>query len=118
MIDDLTWQQLQTAIAVNNAITVSGGKVVIDVSLVTGDTIGSLSDKGVIEFCHKLLNAAYKAQTAANQNIATGQRLNSFSQPIFGSIAIDQDGNSRLTITRQVTALVELDQDNPVGINI
>jgi hypothetical protein len=117
-MDDLTWQQLQTAIGVTGAITLVSGKVVIDPSLITGDTFDSLNDKGVLEFLYKLLGFGQKAQTTINQGLTVGSRLNSFSSATFGAVSQLDDGSARLTATRQITVNITLDQNNPVGLNI
>lgn len=114
---DLTWQQLQTAIGVTGAITVVSGKVIIDPTLVTGDTFNSMDDQGVLEFIYKLLGYGFKAQTQFNQNRATGSRLNSFGSTIFGGVSQIETGEARLTATRNITVVVNLDQDNPNGVN-
>lgn len=120
MNDDLTWQQLQAAIGVSGAISIVGGKVIIDPSLITGDTYDNLADKGVIEFVYKLHGFAYKAQTTMNQNATAGNRLNSFSTTSFGTISQDTSGvlTAKVTGSRSVTAILNLDEDNPIGSNV
>ena len=116
-MNDLTWQQLQAAIGVSGAITLVSGKVVIDPSLITGDTLDSLNDYGVLEFIYKLLGFGQKAQSQLNQGRTSGNRLNSFGSTIFGAVSQAETGEARLTASRNITVVVNLDQDNPNGVN-
>jgi hypothetical protein len=85
VINDLTWQQLQDALGIAGAITVTSEKVLIDVSLIADATIDSLSDKGVLKFLDKLLDACQEAQTTVNAAQAAGERLAAFSPPTIGA---------------------------------
>lgn len=68
---DLTFQQLAAALPANS-VTVSAGKVMIDVSAITGDNLTALTDEGVVEFLYKLRSACTDAQTTANAALAAG----------------------------------------------
>lgn len=118
MNDDLTWQQLQNAISQTGAITFANNKIIIDTSLITGDTYTGLNAKGVLEFVYKLLGFCYKAQATINNNTPQGQRLNSLTETIFGAISQVDTVGAKVTATRQISVVVSLDQDNPTGINI
>ncbi len=82
-MSDLTFNQLKAAMIANgiatDAISVIYGKVIIDVGAVLGSDCSSLSQKGVVKFLAKLLDAAIKAQATINQGKILGQRLAAFS---------------------------------------
>ena len=109
-ITDITWQQLQDAIGVTGAVTVTGTApnetVMIDVSKVNGDTIQELTAAGVIECLAKLFYAARSAQTAANEGQANGERLNAFLQP---TQAIQ--GDQTVLVTQQLQFKVPVNQN-------
>ena len=114
MPSDLTFQQLATA-APAGAVSLSGGDVVISASLLTGDTIDSLSDMGVIEFCIKLLNAAENAQATANTGVASPNRLASFFSSYSSVTTVN--GTPTTQNTRSVTGIVALNQNEIQGAN-
>lgn len=113
MPNDLTWSQVNTAIG-SNAISVSGGTVVIDVSVVLGDSITSLNDMKVVEFVYKLLVRCYNAQITANVGL-TSNTLSSFSSPSYSSVQ-DQNGlDPTMDATMMCTVRVPLDTNLAVG---
>jgi hypothetical protein len=114
MATDLTFQQLADA-APTGSITVSGSDVIISMSTLTGDTISTLSQTGVIEACIKLLNAAEIAQATANTGIASPNRLASFFSS-YSSVT-STNGIATTQNTRSVTGLVTLNQDEILGTN-
>src|SRR3712207_535590 len=96
-ITDLTWQQVQDALDATGAIAVASGKVVITVETVTGDATATMTDAGVLKFINTLLDACLEAQTTANVNQVTGEKLNSFSNPTYGA-----PSNGNVLVTRTV----------------
>lgn len=115
MPNDLTWTQLNAAF-VTPPITVSEGSVIIDTSIVVGDSIASLSDSKVVEFCYKLLLACNKAQIAANVGLTTNL-LNSFPNPFYGSVQdpISPTSPPTMDATLQCIATVPLDLNLAAG---
>lgn len=84
-LTDLTWQQLQAELP-TGTITVVSGKVVIDTSLVTANTIDALTDTGVVKFFSMLFSAANKAQTEANlTQVVVGEKLAAFKPATIGT---------------------------------
>lgn len=83
-LNDLTWQQLQAELPVG-AITVVTGKVVIDTSLITGNTIDAMTDPGVVKFFSMLFTAANKAQSEANLTQVVGEKLAAFKPATIGT---------------------------------
>ena len=114
MSNDLTWQQLSNKCPAN-AIVVANGTVKIDVSLLTGDPIESLSDSGVVEAISKLLAFAEKAQSTINTGLVTPNRLNSFSST-FGNIDDSGDATT-ITITRFCISKAPIDSNSIIGTN-
>jgi hypothetical protein len=114
MPSDLTFQQLADA-APTGAITVSGSDVIISMSTLTGDTINTLSQTGVIEACIKLLNAAEIAQATVNTGIVSPNRLSSFFSS-YSSVTTT-NGIATTQNTRSVSGVVTLNQDAITGTN-
>lgn len=111
-LTDLTWQQVADKLPVG-AITVSAGKVTIDISLITDTTVDSLTDSGVIKFFSVLFTAANKAQTDANVDQVDGERLTAFSPATIGANA-----NGYITLTRPFVCRSELaTATNIIGTN-
>lgn len=119
MPSDLTWQQLQNAIAVPNAITYDPqtDDIKISVKALTGDTFNGLFDARVIEFASKLLSACRNAQTQANSNAVAGSRLNAFQAPQFG-VPFQQNGEFYALITHTMTAQAPVSFDEIQGTQI
>ncbi|MGF1481253.1 MAG: hypothetical protein ACFB4I_17515 [Cyanophyceae cyanobacterium] len=92
-IKDLTFQQLQDAIGVADAITVIGTApnetLSIDVSKVTGDSIQALTDTGVLELFAKLYYACRDAQATVNEGQVDGERLNAILDPVTNPVNAD-----------------------------
>jgi hypothetical protein len=114
---DLTWTELQTeltALGYNNAITLSSGKVVIDVGTITGETVDSLTDMGVVEFLYKVRQAAGNAQSTVNATISSAsEQLSSF--PGFSYSSPTSDGY--VGVTQVTTVLIPLNTNNIFGTN-
>lgn len=95
---DLTWQELQTeltAMGYANAVSVSGGKVMIDPGVINGEAIDSMTDTGVCETLYKLRQAAGNAQTTVNTPLPAEEQLTSFppfsySPPINDAVQVTQ----------------------------
>ncbi|OLP18083.1 hypothetical protein BST81_13745 [Leptolyngbya sp. 'hensonii'] len=103
---DLTWQELQDELPANS-ITVSGGKVVIDVGVLTGDTVDALTDTGVLEFLYKIREAAGLAQETVNETQVDGEKLDSFpgftfSPVIDGYVEVSQTSSFKLPVNTAV----------------
>jgi len=117
-ITDLTWQQIQTALTAMNvnyagAISVVGGKVVIDVETITGEPSSAMTAEGVVEFIYKFRDAAGQAQLTVNTNQAAGEQLNAF--PAFSYSAPTAEGLVNVT---QVSAFtIPLNTDVIKGPN-
>lgn len=73
-VTDLTYQQLLNKLPAG-AVVVTAGKVMVDVSLVTGTLADAMSDTSVIKFIAKFMDAAYAAQQTANIGQTAGERL-------------------------------------------
>lgn len=114
---DLTWQELQaelTALGYTNAIAVSGGKVVIDVGVITGETVDGMTDSGVVEFLYKIRQAAGNAQETVNEAITnTAEQLTSF--PAFSYGAPTADGF--VSVTQVSSFLIPLNTSSILGTN-
>ena len=86
-MNDLTWQELLAALP-PESIFIDGIKgVCINISLVSGESqnLNLLTQAGVIEFAYKLLDACNRAQKTKNTPLATGTRLNAFSDPVWST---------------------------------
>lgn len=113
---DLTWQELQTeltALGYADVVTISGGKVVLDVSVVVGETVDGLSDMGVVEFLYKIRQAAGNAQATVNEDLAADEQLTSF--PAFSYSAPTTDGF--VGVTHVSSYLIPLNLNNIFGTN-
>lgn len=87
---NLTFQELQTALEADglpSAIVVdaTANKVFIDVSVLTGENITSLSQSGVVEALYKLRKGAGAAQETVNEGQIDGERLAAFPASSFGA---------------------------------
>lgn len=86
-VADLSFNQLRMALAEggidDKAIFLVSGRLMIDVGAVLGNDCSSLSQKGVIKFLTKLLDASIIAQVVTNQNKSRSQKLVSFSSQDF-----------------------------------
>lgn len=103
VITDLTFQQLLDQLPANS-FTVAAGKVTLDLSVLTGNTIDGLTDKGVIKALNLLLDAAQKAQAAVNVGQAVGERLAAFPVPNFGNVANGYATTTRTFVSRSEVA--------------
>lgn len=115
MPKDLSWNQVQTEIAVTGAIQMSGANIVINASLLTGDTYTDLNSLGVTEFVNKLIDYCNKAQTKVNQGVEVGQRLAAFPNASLGTPTKDTDGILRITCNQQVLSRLRVDTDQVTG---
>lgn len=85
-ITDLTWQQLETAIGVNNAIIVDpthGVCIRVGAFLAVNPTTKTAT--GVVEALFELREAAKKAQDTVNTNQLIGERLAAFPPSTSGN---------------------------------
>ncbi|GAX37888.1 hypothetical protein [Nodularia sp. NIES-3585] len=113
---DLTWQEVQaqlTLMGSPNAIVVSGGKVMIDAGIVTGEDLTALTDETVVEFLYKIREAAGKAQGVANEALPVEDQLQAF--PLFSYSAPTEEGF--VGVTQVSSFLVPLNLDNIFGPN-
>lgn len=85
---DLTFADLNTAID-EDAFSVSGSELTIDLNLLMGESSISLSDQKVAEFLTNLLDVASAAQETFNANVANTTKLASYPQPISGVPSVD-----------------------------
>lgn len=111
---DLTWAQLAAALPAN-AIVFANNTITIDAELVTGDGYTALSDEGVAEFMHKLLNACAAAQTTLNATLPSGSRLQAFPRAAFGVPAADTTGNFFTTATHTCQFSIPLNPNSVSG---
>lgn len=88
-MDDLTWQQLETASNLANLFTVVNGKLMIDVSVLLGSDISQKSQTGVVEALFKLREVAAKAQETVNVGQLVGNRLQAFPPSTSGTAVND-----------------------------
>lgn len=109
-MNDLTWQELLTAMP-PNSIFVDGTKgICLNVSLISGEStnLNALTQLGVIEFCFKLLDAANKAQVTKNSALPTGSKLNAFGNPVWstptlsGTVVGKHSVNAQFTVSTAV----------------
>lgn len=111
-MSDLTFNEL--SIAGNNCCVVNDGKVFIDVSLLTGQSIDELDNVGVLETLAKLMQSAYSAQDEKNETLATGQKLNAIAEPSSNVPALD-GGSIVATTSYSMRLRYSLDLDNPTA---
>lgn len=118
-ITDLAYQNLQDEATARGlpatTFTVTGGKVFIDVSAVTGVTAADLTAKGVVDFMVKLRDICAGAQITINSNQATGERLSSFPQIAYGGL--QSSGNVQISGTITATLKVAAQTLHSVGTN-
>ena len=93
-LTDLTWAQLADALEGNAKIFVGEDPVgnigvLISVPAVNGDTVGTLTDQGVVKFLLRLREAARAAQETANQNQTPGEMLDAFPAAVSDGIVTD-----------------------------
>ena len=112
MPNDLTWAQVNAAF-VTPPISVSGNTVVIDTSIVIGDSITALSDSKVVEFCYKLLLACNRAQATVNVGLTTNL-LNSFPSQFYSSVEDPTSPTAPPTMDATVQCIAKI----PLDINL
>lgn len=122
-ISDLTWAQLGEKLPAGAiALAAAGdmdGKVVIDVSALTGDVIDSLTDTGVVELITKILSGCELAQVTVNEGVVAGDRLNSFPTSNYGSPTRNPtDGLLYAQRIQQIVSRAPLNVDMAIGTNI
>lgn len=114
---DLSWQEVQdelTAMGYTDAVAVVGGKIMIDVGVITGESVTAMTQEGVVEFLYKFRQGAGLAQTTANESQIEGEQLASF--PPFSYGAPSEEGLIEVT---QVSAFViPLDTTSITGPNV
>lgn len=111
-MSDLTFSEISNA--GNNCCIVENGKVLIDVSLLTGQPISTLDDAGVFEAIAKLMQAGYAAQDEKNETLATGLKLNAIAEPSSNVPALD-GGTIVATTSYSMRLRYSLDLDNPTA---
>lgn len=85
-ITDLTWQQLETAITVSNAIILDPTHgLCIRVGALLGNNPTAKTAAGVVEFLFKLRESANKAQDTVNANQSVEERLAAFPPTTSGT---------------------------------
>lgn len=102
-LNDLTWQQLAEQLPADAIKVGSNGQVIIDTSLVTSTSNTALTELGVVKFFSVLFSAANKAQIAANESQADGEKLTTFNPATIGN-AVD----GYISLTRSFTCRAEL----------
>ncbi len=111
-MSDLTFGELSNA--GNSCCVVESGKVFIDVSLLTGETITTLDDLGVFETIAKLMQAGYSAQDDKNETLPTGQKLGAIAEPSSNVPSLD-GGEIVATTAYSMRLRYSLDLDNPTA---
>jgi hypothetical protein len=101
---DLTFAELNTALG-NDAITFNNATndILISVKAITDMLYADLDADGVIAFIYKFRSACSVAQGTVNQNLAEGERLNSFpnfnfSAPVNGYSDVTQSHVVRIPL--------------------
>jgi hypothetical protein len=113
MANDLTWQQLDTALG-GGVITLAGNDIVISASGITGDTYAAATDSGVAEFMFKLRSACTDAQATLNESLPEGEEaLNAFPGFSYGPLI-----NGEVTVTQQQSVKMRLDTSTVFGTSI
>jgi hypothetical protein len=116
VISDLTWQQLNTelvALGYNNAVAVSGGKVMVDVGVIVGESVDALTDSGVTEFIFKVRQAAGKAQATVNATVEDDEQLQAF--PAFSYAQPDENG--LVGVVQTSSFVIPLNTSSILGAN-
>ena len=113
MATDLTFNQVQ-AYSPSGSFIVSNGKVLIDVSALTGDSHASLDDTGFCEVMAKLCANAQQAQTTANLSVSSPNRLSAFATT-NGIPVLQDDGTYLVTSTYTVTVRYPINTNAPIG---
>ncbi|OYQ67583.1 hypothetical protein B9G53_01115 [Pseudanabaena sp. SR411] len=85
---DLTFGELNDALG-EDAFSVSGSELTIDLNLLMGESSIALTDQKVAEFLTNLLDVAAAAQETFNANVANTTKLASYPQPISGVPSVD-----------------------------
>lgn len=93
-ITDLTYDQLNAALGVDNAIYVGEDPlgnigVLISVSLINGEVANTLSEKGTIKLLTRLMAACRKAQETLNEGQAAGEKLDAFPEAVSSGVVVD-----------------------------
>jgi hypothetical protein len=108
-ITDLTWQQLETAINVNNAIIVDPTHgVCIRIGALLGSNPTAKTAIGVVEALFELREAAAKAQVTVNTNQLVGERLAAFPPTVSGTAVngyVMQSGTIQVKTPLAVTGI-------------
>lgn len=113
---DLTWQEVQaelTLMGLPDAIIISGGKVMIDVGVITGESITALSQSTFVEFLYKIREAAGKAQISVNNSLPVEEQLQAF--PLFSYGPPSEEGF--VGVTQVSSFLIPLNTDTILGPN-
>lgn len=114
---DLTWQELNNALVAmgyTNAVVVSGGKVMVDVGIITGVATTALTQGGVCEFMYKMRQGAGNAQETVNATIVnTAEQLTSFPPFSYSNPTVD----GLVGVTQISAYLIPLNLDSVFGTN-
>lgn len=116
-LTDLTWQQLVTHLPAGSIYTFTdpedGPKVIIDITNLLNGKVDALTDVGVVKFFSVIFAAANKAQIAANETQAEGEKLAAFAPATIGTAV-----NGYITLTRPFVCRAELASSvNIIGTN-
>ncbi|HEY9804804.1 MAG TPA: hypothetical protein V6D25_31010 [Leptolyngbyaceae cyanobacterium] len=118
-IRDLTFTQLQTALTgmgLTNAFVVQGGKVMLDVSALVGETVDSLDDSNVLEVMYLLRKAGGIAQITVNEGTAIADQMTAFPAFSYGAIEV-VDGQPFIPVITTSEFQIRVDESKVFGSN-
>lgn len=120
IVQDLSFAALNTeAVALPSIaapiFTLSGTDILMNVSVLTGDTFTALTDTGFIEMMYKIRKLATLAQTTVNEAIATTPEEELTSFPPFSFSLPSSEG--LIEVTQVQTVTLTLDDNVIVGAN-
>lgn len=112
---DLSWEELKAQLndGAANAIYYNelSNSVEINLSTLTGTSIGDLQGNGVAKVLFFMIDAAQKAQEAKNAAIEDGDELNLVSALVYRNPDVNKKVNVRYTLSFDIP----LDEDNVNG---
>lgn len=110
---DLKWSEVNAKLPAGSIAVVSG-KVMIDVSAVTGDVVDALTDEGVTEFAFKFLEGAGQAQITANA-VPGAVQLSAFPLPSYGTPVRNASGDVFSSASASVIGLIPVNKNSIEG---
>jgi hypothetical protein len=120
IVQDLTFADINIeAVALPSIaapiFTLSGTDILMNVSVLTGDTFTALSETGFIEMMYKIRKLANSAQTTVNAAIATlpEEALTAFPNFTFGL----PSAAGLVEVTQVQTVVLSLDDSAIIGTN-